>query len=438
MNTKRNILLLSSQPPQRSANLALDMIAALKQNGHDVDFLTVFESGVKDEGFLSVYDKRGKRLLSLKKLFRRIARVWKKLLPKNDSGIRIVNLREEKPPVNERDVVRKIEKKYDLVITLFWEDMITARTLRVVYDKLRCPILIYAVDMFPMTGGCFYFRQCTRYAEQCGKCPALGSKDENDRTRINYRYKKAVYDSIECAYLGNSWMLGYVARTDLFNHSLLRKALILINERTFAVRDASQARQRFGIGKEKKFVLFAGAQRITEKRKGFDYLVEAMHLFAQGLSEQERSEAVLLLAGMNKEKTDMQRLFDVEVHELGMLGTEDLALAYSAASVFVSPSVDDAGPSMVNQSLMCGTPVVAFATGVALDLVEEGVSGYRARYRDAADFCRGIRSVHALSPHQYADLRRSCRETALRHCSFAAFAANIERIYSEFRPAVAE
>lgn len=410
------------------------MIDALQQNGHKVDFLTAFEFAGMNEQFMSVYGRQDRLRLSLQKFFRRMTRVWKKLRPKNRSGIRIVNLKEELPPVNPDHVVRRIGKRYDLVITLFWEDMMTARTLKAVYDKLHCPILIYAVDMFPMTGGCFYFRECRRYTDRCGKCPALNSTRDNDPTRLNYLMKKSVYDSIECAYLGNSWMLGYVDQTDLFRNSLVRKALILVNEHTFDVRPADEARRRFGIGEEKKFVLFAGAQRIAEKRKGFDYLIESMRLFAQGLSEQQRRQVVLLLAGMNKEHTDLHALFDIEVIEAGMLGTEDLSLAYSAASVFVSPSVDDAGPSMVNQSLMCGTPVVSFATGVALDLVEQGVSGYRAQYRDAADLARGIRSVYDLNDSAYRTLRASCRQTALRHCSFSAFAANIEKIYSEFRP----
>lgn len=434
MNRQLRILLLSSQPPARSANLARDMIAALEESGHEVDFLTALPFEGMDDRHGSVYGERDLRRLGWKKFLRRMAHAWEKLTSRNRSGITIVNLHEDRPPVAAERVAERIGSRYDLVLTLFWQDMITARTLDAVYRKLRCPILIHAVDMFPITGGCYYFRQCTRYTEGCGCCPALRSTNPKDATRCNYLYKKKVYDEIECAYLGNSWMIGHVERTDLFSRSLVRKSLMLINEKTFAERDAAEARSRLGIGSGKRFVLFAGAQRITEKRKGFDYLVEAIDRFTASLTEVQRAETVLILAGRNKEKIDLQSLFRIELREVGMLDTEHLALAYAASTVFLSPSIDDAGPSMVNQSLMCGTPVVAFATGVALDLVEEGVSGYRARYRDAEDFARGLRTIYDLSGEEYRQLRASCREKALAECSFGAFAKNIERIYAEFRP----
>jgi glycosyltransferase involved in cell wall biosynthesis len=53
-----------------------------------------------------------------------------------------------------------------------------------------------------------------------------------------------------------------------------------------------------------------------------------------------------------------------------------LSLHYQASELFVSSSLQDAGPMMVNESIMCGTPVVAFNLGVSEDLVINGITGY--------------------------------------------------------------
>jgi glycosyltransferase involved in cell wall biosynthesis len=67
-----------------------------------------------------------------------------------------------------------------------------------------------------------------------------------------------------------------------------------------------------------------------------------------------------------------------------------LALAYRASDLFVCPSVEDAGPMMIPESMLCGTPVAAFATGGAPDLIRTGETGYLARYKDSGDLAEGI------------------------------------------------
>ncbi|HEY5124202.1 MAG TPA: glycosyltransferase [Ignavibacteria bacterium] len=62
--------------------------------------------------------------------------------------------------------------------------------------------------------------------------------------------------------------------------------------------------------------------------------------------------------------------------------TFGIASAFQAADVFVCPSIEDSGPIMINQSIMCGTPVVVFEMGVATDLVETGITGFRAKNKD--------------------------------------------------------
>jgi glycosyltransferase involved in cell wall biosynthesis len=79
------------------------------------------------------------------------------------------------------------------------------------------------------------------------------------------------------------------------------------------------------------------------------------------------------------------------VHFLGRLHDNlTLALAYSAADVFVCPSRQESFSNTVLESLACGTPVVGFAVGGIPDMVEHEVNGYLARPHEPEDLAKGI------------------------------------------------
>ena len=72
---------------------------------------------------------------------------------------------------------------------------------------------------------------------------------------------------------------------------------------------------------------------------------------------------------------------------------------------------------MINESMMSGTPVVAFQMGVAEDLIEDGANGAIAMLGDAREFAAGLQRVLLWDTTQRADARSLCREVALAKCS---------------------
>ena len=62
---------------------------------------------------------------------------------------------------------------------------------------------------------------------------------------------------------------------------------------------------------------------------------------------------------------------------LGAINHELLmSVVYSAADVFVIPSLMDNLPNTVLESIMCGTPVIGFPVGGIPDMIKDGVNGY--------------------------------------------------------------
>ncbi|MFN3316005.1 MAG: glycosyltransferase [Raineya sp.] len=119
-----------------------------------------------------------------------------------------------------------------------------------------------------------------------------------------------------------------------------------------------------GLPKEKKLILFV-ADSVDNHRKGFAFLKKAL----EGI---ENKEVILCAVGSKASIENKDNLI-----ELGRIQDERLmAMAYSAADVFVIPSLEDNLPNTMIESLLCGTPVVGFPVGGILDVVENGENGY--------------------------------------------------------------
>lgn len=440
---KRNILIISSISPYKSANLGIDIITSLQEGGYEVDFLTQYK--IPSEKIISTEEQTEPEVtfsniskpqqISFFKRFRKKIKSYfhhKKKSKSENNQFVIISLDEIHPPINAELVTSKINKIYDFAIILFWQGMLTTYSIEKIYNKIKAPLFIMAVDMFPFTGGCFYFWDCRRFINSaCGNCPGLDPTVENDATRKNFLYKQQVYKNIQCIFLGNKWMKSYIERTPIISDKPVRELPLVINEKIFKIRDRISVAKDFNIKiEDDQFIIFAGAPSLNEQRKGFIYLVQAINFFTKTLSRHKRSKIKLLVAGNTLE--DIQSYFNIKVHKLGFLNYEMLAKAYSLANVYLSPSIEDAGPSMVNQSIMSGTPVVAFNIGVAQEIVITGKTGYQAKNRDAKDFAEGIRFIHSLSTEERIVIQQNCRELGINSFSYTAFAQKIKQYDKEF------
>jgi glycosyltransferase involved in cell wall biosynthesis len=136
---------------------------------------------------------------------------------------------------------------------------------------------------------------------------------------------------------------------------------------------------------------------------------------------------MLLIAGRQIE--GMADLLPFPYRYLGFVDNNyGIASAFQAADIFLCPSIEDSGPSMINQSLMCGTPVVSFEMGVSLDLVIRGSTGYMARLADCYDLAQGVMNVLSLDEFAAERYSANCRELALKLCAPDVQMREIEKV----------
>lgn len=427
----KRFLLLSGMPVGHSAGLASDLIKALEARGHKVDFLTRdidAELRSRPIGFRrmakTLVRSARRNLRFIDKAAADVNRWLGRGVENNiDFKYPITHPDDSQTPLPIETITDRIHGNYDAVITLYWQSMISAKTLQLLYERLQVPILIYAVDMEPFTGGCHYFSNCRNYKSQCGRCPGLRSDDPADQSHQNYLIKKDIYSKVPCRLLCNTWMGNIAADSDLFEPDQIVKFYICLDDNVFRPMDVAETRRFFDIPDSKKHILLFRYSDF-DPRKGFPILTDALARLYESMTGRERSETLLLIAGSPLENAGSMLPFDYK--HLGLLDQQRLIKAYNASTLFLSPSVDDAGPSMVNQAILCGTPCVTFAIGTAIDVIQTGVSGYKARNFDAGDYARGILEILRLSEGEYRALRAASREMGLKCNSLDAAASVIE------------
>ncbi len=101
---------------------------------------------------------------------------------------------------------------------------------------------------------------------------------------------------------------------------------------------------------------------------------------------------------------------------------------YRSAVALVVPSVHEGLGLVAVEAQLCETPVVAFASGGLMDVVEHGVTGMLVEQRDPAALAAALIAVLAR-PDRGASLGRAGRERALSYFSPAVAARRYADIY---------
>jgi glycosyltransferase involved in cell wall biosynthesis len=86
---------------------------------------------------------------------------------------------------------------------------------------------------------------------------------------------------------------------------------------------------------------------------------------------------------------------------------------------------------MINQSIMCGTPVVAFEMGAALDFVGNGKTGFRATLGDCNELAAGLKEIILMDTKAKERMDLNCTEMSLNLLQTHQIAAQFKMIISE-------
>lgn len=259
------------------------------------------------------------------------------------------------------------------------------------------PIVWTLHDMNPFTGGCHFSDGCKNYISNCENCKQLASPASKNFAVKNLNIKKQVLQKKNITIISPSkWLMECSKKSNIFNHLSHQIIPNGINTEIFSPISKDYARDELDLPKDKPVILFI-AQDLKSRRKGFQYLLDAIKHLA-------KTEIIYIVVGDNEKNSDKN------IINLGYIKDKSkLAKIYSAADVYVTPAIEDNLPNTVLEAMSCGTPVVAFNIGGMPDMVVPTKTGLLAEPEDSIDLANKINHL-VKYPNESDYMSKICRK----------------------------
>ena len=261
------------------------------------------------------------------------------------------------------------------------------------------PIVWTFHDMFPITGHCAYSFECEKWKTGCGNCERLDiyPSIKKDRTNALWNYKSKVYNSADFTIVTPSLWLKKCVEESFLKNNVVRLIYNGIDLETFKKTDKAEARNELGLPQDKKIVLFSANGGVKNPFKGGDFVFEAFEKL------KNRKDILFLnIGGKNEEKSENWLDFGY------VKDPQTMAKLYSAADIYLFPTLADNCPLTAIESLACGLPVVTFETGGVPEIIENNKTGLVVEYKNGEMLTSALEKL--LDDD---DLRQKMSENAL-------------------------
>ncbi|MGB7234010.1 MAG: glycosyltransferase [Candidatus Acidiferrum sp.] len=399
-----------------AARAAYRLHVGLRSIGHDSHFLALYKSS--DDPTVLQFDPPRDISARIRRGLRR--RYLSRCAAEFPSRTKDSTLFSDDRSQHGGDVLRRIPKSD--VLNLHW--VAGFIDYGAFFRRLppSLPLIWTLHDMNPFTGGCHYDGGCSKFAQECGTCPQLGSSGPGDLSSQIWRRKHRAYSrkGVQRPHVvaPSRWLADEARKSSLFSECPTSVIPYGIDTTSFQPRNRVVARQKLGVPPEAKTILFV-ADWAGEERKGLEVFLEA----TKGL---ESAGGFLFLAiGRDWGSHSL----DARFRKIGFLSDEtDLSFVYSAADVFVIPSLQDNLPNTVLEALACGVPTVGSRVGGIPDMVRDSSTGLLVPPRDPIALRDALTSLFVESG-RLESMSKLCRQIAVQEYSLETQARRYEELY---------
>lgn len=241
-------------------------------------------------------------------------------------------------------------------------DYINFRSLFRFIKKHNIPVVWKLPDCWAFTGHCVYYDyvRCYSWKNKCGSCPQKKQYPVSwvvDRSRYMLRQKKKAFSGVQSMVLcpPSDWLKGEVNSSYLNQYPITTVNNGIDDENFRPYRDEIIGRIRDG-----KRVIILGVVFSFDIRKGLDSF--------NYLAERLPDDYQIIIVGFNDTNNYMNKKIKMVPRTTDVIL---LAHYYSAADIFVNPTLEENFPSVNIESLACGTPIIAYKTGGAAEVITE-------------------------------------------------------------------
>ena len=278
--------------------------------------------------------------------------------------------------------------------------------------KNNIPVVYTMHDCWTFTGRCAYFtgNGCDKWKSGCGDCKFKSSYPKTrlcDDSKNNWERKKRLLTNHNITFVSPSnWLRNFASESFLANEKLM-----VINngiDTGLFSKEVTGYELTKGIDPNKKMILSVAFP--FTKEKGLEDINQLQDLI-------DKDEYQIVLVGITDEyktKEDIIRVAPTKDKNF-------LAFMYQHAYCFAFFTHQDNYPTVLLESLACGTPIVAFDVGGVPEIVQNNKTGYTVELGNISDAYEKIKEIGKID-------RSSCKKIGSEH-SIDNFAEQYRLLY---------
>ena len=246
------------------------------------------------------------------------------------------------------------------------------------------PVVWTFHDMFPITGHCAHSFECKKWKTSCGNCERLDIYPaiKKDRTKFLWKYKNKVFNSANFTIVTPSLWLKKCVEESFLKNKDTRLIYNGIDLENFTKTNKSAAKKELKLPENKKIVLFSANGGVKNPFKGGEFVFEAFEKL------KNRSDILFLnIGGESGQKSENWQDFGY------VKDPKTMVKLYSAADIYLFPTLAETFGMTVVEAMSCGLPVVTFETGGVPEIVENGKSGFVVEYKNGAKLVSALEKL---------------------------------------------
>lgn len=229
--------------------------------------------------------------------------------------------------------------------------------------KIGKPIVWTLHDCWCFTGHCAYFDYvgCEKWKSRCYNCPETKAYPKSifrDNSELNFITKKNLFTGLKNLTIvtPSRWLAKLVKQSFLKEYPVE----VINNGIDLQIFKPKKScfRKNNGIDNSK---MILGVASTWDRRKGLEYFID--------LSSKLEKGEIIVLVGLNE-----KQIATLPKNIIGISRTNnatELAEIYTAADIFVNPTLEEVFGMTNIEALACGTPVITFDTGGSPECIDD-------------------------------------------------------------------
>lgn len=281
-------------------------------------------------------------------------------------------------------LIHLLRKRTSYLLYHFHDISFTFSPISLKWLAKRKPVIWTFHDCSPFTGGCIAPMDCNALYSGCKHCPQLDKLPLGtsiDLTGYMQRYKLNLLNQLPVIpIMPSRWLAEQAKRVVKFKVD----PIIIPNYVDLDIYkplDKNSVRRILGLPLD-RFIVLLSATSLSDHHKG-------NHLAITALKQSGIHPFVIAVGKLERHQKHFFQDLDVKV--TGYIYNDQLlAQYYAAANIFLYPTLADSFGCVAIETMACGTPAIAFATGGVPEVIEHNKTGWLVKTGDVQGLVDGL------------------------------------------------